>query len=314
MAAVALACAQCGIQFNHPGTRGKRPKMCPACTKDDRFAKRPRHIPVEPRQDIRCSSPGCEARARSKGLCGPHYSEARNRALGVLPRAERIRLAACHQVHTCKHCGSDFKPKCKGRDTFCSRDCAFAAKAAAAKPKPEKIPPPPNHCACGVLISARSTRCKACAKAAAHQDYIASRKPRTCADCGAEVPAGEHMRRCPTCRAAHHRATVIKSRRNSPSRRADKAKRKAIARGRAPGAERFDPIDILKRDGWRCHMCGVSTPKSLRGTYDDRAPELDHIVPLAAGGAHTRANTACACRRCNMVKGAHIKGQLRLFG
>jgi 5-methylcytosine-specific restriction endonuclease McrA len=31
---------------------------------------------------------------------------------------------------------------------------------------------------------------------------------------------------------------------------------------------------------------------------------LDHIVPLAKGGLHSRANTACACNGCNMKKGA----------
>jgi 5-methylcytosine-specific restriction endonuclease McrA len=88
--------------------------------------------------------------------------------------------------------------------------------------------------------------------------------------------------------------------------------RKALSRGKVDGAERFDPLEVLARDGWRCHICGVSTPKRLRGTFDDRAPELDHIIPLAAGGEHTRLNTACACRKCNIAKSNKPLGQLRL--
>lgn len=126
-------------------------------------------------------------------------------------------------------------------------------------------------------------------------------------------PCGTELRRCrrlcDPCSLLHGKA----SKRTSPSRRADKAKRKAMARGRLDGAERFDPLEVLARDGWRCHICSISTPKRLRGTYGDRAPELDHIVPLAMGGQHTRLNTACACRRCNLSKAAKPLGQLRLI-
>lgn len=78
--------------------------------------------------------------------------------------------------------------------------------------------------------------------------------------------------------------------------------------------ETIDPLVVLERDNWRCHLCGVSTPKRLRGTTDNRAPEVDHIVPVAAGGDHTYANCACACRLCNRRKGDRPMGQLRLFG
>lgn len=91
-------------------------------------------------------------------------------------------------------------------------------------------------------------------------------------------------------------ASCKKEKRSSTLRRA-----KAIRRG-AYVAERFDPIEILERDGWRCHICGRDTPKVLRGSFADNAPELDHIVPISKGGEHSRLNTACACRRCNIVK------------
>jgi hypothetical protein len=44
----------------------------------------------------------------------------------------------------------------------------------------------------------------------------------------------------------------------------------------------------------------------------DTAPELDHIIPLASGGAHVWDNVQCTCRKCNGEKGAEVLGQLRL--
>ena len=88
-----------------------------------------------------------------------------------------------------------------------------------------------------------------------------------------------------------------------------------IRRARLNGLprERFDPLEVLERDGWKCHLCGRATPKRLRGTTKANAPELDHIVPLSRGGPHTRQNTACACRRCNLKKSDQPLGQLRLI-
>jgi len=70
--------------------------------------------------------------------------------------------------------------------------------------------------------------------------------------------------------------------------------------------ERINPIDIFNRDGWRCYICGVYTPKRLRGTYEDRAPEMEHVVPLVAGGTHTQDNVKCSCKLCNRNKGSSI--------
>lgn len=78
--------------------------------------------------------------------------------------------------------------------------------------------------------------------------------------------------------------------------------------------EQIDPIEVFGRDRWRCQICGRKTPKSRRGTLADNAPELEHRIPMALGGPHTMANVQCACRRCNMAKGARrVVGQLPLW-
>ncbi|AIA05414.1 HNH endonuclease domain-containing protein [Streptomyces noursei] len=72
---------------------------------------------------------------------------------------------------------------------------------------------------------------------------------------------------------------------------------------RGGNAERFDPSEVFERDGWRCYLCGVVTlPNADR--YAPRKTTLDHVVPLVNGGSHTRKNTRCACRQCNVRKGA----------
>jgi 5-methylcytosine-specific restriction endonuclease McrA len=95
--------------------------------------------------------------------------------------------------------------------------------------------------------------------------------------------------------------------------RAAKSRRNAVERG-CKEARSIDPIKVLERDGWRCQICGVSTPQTLRGTYNKRAPELDHVVPISKGGLHTWTNLQCACRECNGAKSdKSCAGQMGLF-
>jgi len=76
--------------------------------------------------------------------------------------------------------------------------------------------------------------------------------------------------------------------------------------------EKFLWTEIAERDGWRCQLCGIRLSARLRGTYDPRAPVVDHIVPLKVGGPHIRANVQLACWSCNSHKGTRIIGQLRV--
>lgn len=69
----------------------------------------------------------------------------------------------------------------------------------------------------------------------------------------------------------------------------------------------YEPIrkrDVFERDGWRCYICGRETPKSLSGTKEPNAPELEHVVPLSKGGGHVLENVRCACMACNRAKGS----------
>lgn len=82
------------------------------------------------------------------------------------------------------------------------------------------------------------------------------------------------------------------------------AKRRDRLKGQK--VENVDPFVVFDRDSWTCQICRIETPKYLRGTNDDRAPQLDHVIPLAKGGMHSYANTQCLCRKCNIFKGDKI--------
>jgi 5-methylcytosine-specific restriction endonuclease McrA len=69
--------------------------------------------------------------------------------------------------------------------------------------------------------------------------------------------------------------------------------------------------DIMEIHGASCYICGVTTDRSA--SYKSLVKtHMDHVVPLAKGGAHTVENLRCACRRCNILKGArHTPEEVR---
>lgn len=224
------------------------------------------------------------------------------------PKIRRRKPGWKIEPRICVVCSIEFKRKKRGNDAqlCCSRKCGFTLQRwrgeqsrlyVEARDYLLRWGSRPRNIAKARLRKARSSLLASI--------ILYRRTMRPCEDCGLELGRiSLAVRMCPLCSKRRER--------QSPSRRADKAYRKALERGRIHGAERFDPLEVLARDGWRCHICGINTPKRLRGTYHEQAPELDHIIPLALGGQHTRLNTACACRKCNIEKGSQQRGQLRL--
>ena len=214
---------------------------------------------------------------------------------------------------TCLHCGKAYEPKMYDRVTFCSRPCALAHRTAGSKREADRRRAVEGHGACvicgGVLTRQQQKTCsRACRlehNRLAAQRFNATRKPiveRVCKECGIQfIPeygdkregfCGERcLRRC--------------------YKRIAKAVRRARTRGVV--SESINPVKVFDRDGWRCQLCGKPTPKDKRGSTHSRAPELDHIIPIARGGSHTWANVQCLCRACNQAKSDRLPGQLRLM-
>src|SRR6516165_9440685 len=65
------------------------------------------------------------------------------------------------------------------------------------------------------------------------------------------------------------------------------------ALGYLSGSLRYE---VLKRAGFRCELCGISA--------DERAIEVDHIIPRKHGGKDDLTNLQALCFKCNANKGA----------
>ena len=197
--------------------------------------------------------------------------------------------------------------------SFCTKGCSLASQNTdAARAKEQKDGPYRkvwfNNCLeCSRLFVARRVHTRCCGNNCSTQ-YISRvavgiKAERCCVECGkAFRPAYRDK-----CRMYCSDKCAQKE-----TRRA--ARRKHRARLRSVYVELVKPIEVLRRDGWKCQLCRTKTPKHLRGTIDGRAPELDHIVPLSRNGQHSYINTQCACRSCNAKKSNSLLGQLRLFG
>lgn len=66
-------------------------------------------------------------------------------------------------------------------------------------------------------------------------------------------------------------------------------------------AQRERDRQTIRKTGAGCHICGQPIDYSLPH-LDPLAFEVDHLVPLARGGADTLENKAAAHRRCNSKK------------
>lgn len=129
----------------------------------------------------------------------------------------------------------------------------------------------------------------------AGQERRRNNDPRACGWCSVEFvpPYGSNRRNY--CGAICQESAARKVRSGSTHRR------RAAKFGCS--YEFVNKRKVFERDGWRCYLCGVETPRELSGTTNDKAPELDHVVPMAKGGPHSYENTRCACRSCNRRKG-----------
>lgn len=250
---------------------------------------------------------------KTQVYCGRECKERRPRV-----RAPKKPLA---EVHICLACEKPFHPKGKDRTRFCGRECglSFTGLKSQLKATGGRVwvsSPIRRKCtACGARFTGQGAYCSPICRPTAYK----AKSTGTCQWCGeafCRTDAGASRHLCSEhCRSASRAASVRKNRASPKTiayRKADKKRRKALARG-ADGAERVSPERVFLRDGWRCGICGKKTLPSKRGTTHPRAPELDHIVALALGGSHTYGNTMCACRSCNIAKGAAALGQLPLF-
>lgn len=219
--------------------------------------------------------------------------------------SDKARSAAAYERNKrqCEHCSQDFIPFKKSSSQiaagFIQRYCSKECGRAAAEPM-------------RALRRQEEKAAREAARVVRELELEAARIARL----ANRKPAVEH--KCQRCEGLFT-PTYGDKRKNFCSRRCSKAAtrtgRSGRHRARRYGVpyESVDPIKVLQRDRWRCQLCGIPTPKRLRGTFEPNAPEVDHIVTLADGGEHSYRNTQCACRACNQKKSSRSRGQMRLF-
>jgi 5-methylcytosine-specific restriction endonuclease McrA len=225
---------------------------------------------------------------------------ARRARLGMVPKRFR-------SEQTCRNCGVTYMPREANRTKFCSRECAFEHK------RSKKVRASRIYCrecrVCGRVFTARRVNTKDCsdecagdaARIASVKRYQASPYVSQCRICGtAFVGDGSHKRTCSD--DCHDLAKARAAERAREASHEAKHRRRAKIKGSMIGP--VGRITVFKRDNWCCQACGCNTPRHLMGTTHDDAPELDHITPLAVGGAHTLNNVQTLCRLCNLLKGA----------
>jgi 5-methylcytosine-specific restriction endonuclease McrA len=222
-----------------------------------------------------------------------------------LKRAEEV---ARRQPKACARCGVDigvdYKPSGGRPRKFCSDACCYESR--------RSLKPAKACSVCGAETpSARQSICSdECRRRLARSKariYDAAKKPliqRVCRGCATKfVPAFGDARRVWCSKRCQRKV----ERRGRAKNHEQRARRKG-----SPVDYSITSLKVFERDRWTCQLCKRRTPKALKGTVDPRAPELDHIIPIAAGGGHTWDNVQCACRECNGNKGSKPLGQLRL--
>lgn len=128
--------------------------------------------------------------------------------------------------------------------------------------------------------------------------------------------------RCTRCRArvteqarvfreqykARHGVSYRTLYKTKPEEYGDRHRRRdAARRARKAGAtiESFTHQEIFERDAWTCGICNTPVDQTL--SYPDpMSSSLDHVVPLARGGEHSRGNTRLAHLNCNVRRGTAV--------
>lgn len=230
-------------------------------------------------------------------------------------RANHIKKYAPIRASACAECGARIVHADRGRPRrFCSDECKTRTgnRALRRRRLPIRDPDPaPRACAhCGTAFIPRrkdQIYCKAPGSWCVQAAYQARRKAgeplrqveqtKRCQECGNEFTAHKSNARWCSSQCRRRFTGREESRRRGPVR---------------PDHVPYTDREIFDRDGWRCHLCGKKIdPAASRRSREGAT--IDHLVPLAAGGADVPANVAAAHNWCNKDKGIRaMNEQLRL--
>lgn len=214
--------------------------------------------------------------------------------------ANYIKARAPERAVACAECGGPVAQLSQGRPRkFCSDECK--ARTHNRRANRRRLPlrdvnPAPRRCTyCNEeFVPGRRDQIYCPGKWCAQYAYEARKKAgeplrqveqtKQCQECGAEFTAFKsNARWCsPLCKNRHTSRAM--------SRR----------RGEVQ-TEPYTDREIFERDNWTCHLCGDPIDPELPRT-DWYGATIDHVIPIAAGGADVPSNVAAAHWICNHRK------------
>lgn len=151
-------------------------------------------------------------------------------------------------------------------------------------------------------------------KTDAQREADRQRSAKYYAENGEELRAKQRLRNAASYAADPEKSKAATKRwaQNNPEKGAERQARRRARKKNAPVCERVDRLVVAERDGWICHLCHGPIDPTL--TYRD--PEtgkcnpwylnMDHVIPLAKGGAHSYDNCRASHSICNKKKAASI--------
>jgi len=243
-----------------------------------------------------CTEPDCDKPYLARGYCKNHY---RSHGLDTSHGAKHLRTANCQWG------GHEFSRMTSGttqRMNSCSAECTRWLGV-----RVLVCPINVRECVqCGAPYTT-GTAAKTLCSTECQKEWTATLmgcRNRQCADCGVPLGVFSLVTYCIECR---DKRSVTSRREGS---RTGKHRRRALMHGAE--YERFNISRIYERDAWRCGVCGKRVDKTL--AYPHRmSASLDHIVPIAHGGTHTKANVQLAHWICNNKKSDRLDVQPLLF-
>lgn len=313
---ITLCCVTCEKPFEHTTkNKGRYPRFC----SDTCRAAKYRWLTEQKGQRTgpavltcrQCSQPFTSKDPKRKccgTVCGGKWSKAQQ---NIWRRKRSIERTA----RTCQRCGAAFnaqRPSDPGK--FCSKVCSnvgrrvYANKTEARRAEKMRAKAR-RRVKIGLDQPVPCARCQKpfVRKSLGHRFCCPlgspPRKPKTCRICGEHfIPSNGNAIFCGD-KCARRSARIKFGKRH-----------RQRARYHGVAYEPVNRLTVFERDGWRCQVCGKKTPRKHQGTIKPNAPELDHRIPMAMGGAHSYENCQLACRACNLAKaGDRTVGQLPLF-
>lgn len=227
--------------------------------------------------------------------------------------AQRVGRSTVKRI--CEGCGAAFlkntRRGTKEGNRYCARKCAFRSIEDWHTPRrvPRSLKVWFGSCdVCGCRFTARRPNARTCSphcSARLHQYRAVERNVRICKQCySVFVPEYGSKRRVFCSTRCAHRAADLTSlcMLHTPAMR---AKVRKIRKQRIRDGESIVSVDIFERDGWKCRICNRPVDRAAKHP-EHLAPTIDHIVPFALGGPHTKDNVQCAHFICNVRKAMKI--------